>query len=133
MSLDDRLRPPARERLADQVQRFDLTATAADLRAEPHAPVSGHRQMALARHGPLSLILFAFEVGGAIKEHRTEGEVVVQVLRGRITVTVDGDAIELSQGELLSLAPGQPHAVYAREASDMLLTICRDPGASDGA
>jgi len=133
MSLDDRLRPPARERLADLVQQFDLSATAADLRAEPHAPVSGHRQMALVRHGPLSLILFAFEAGGAIKEHRTEGEVVIHVLRGRLTVTVDGEALELAAGELLSLAPGQPHAVEAREASDMLLTICRDPGGSESA
>jgi quercetin dioxygenase-like cupin family protein len=127
MSLDDRLRPPARERLASLVQQFDLAAVAADLRAEPHAAVSGHRQLALVRHGPLSLILFAFDAGGAIPEHRTDGEVVLHVLRGHLVVTVDGDDVALRGGELLALAPGQPHAVHAPEASEMLLSICRDP------
>ncbi len=129
MSLDDRLRTPARERLAGLVQQFTLSTVAADLRAEPHPPVSGHRQLALVRHGPLSLILFAFDADGVIPEHRTEGEVVMHVLRGRLVVTVDGDDLELSDGAMLSLAPGQPHAVRAIEASDMLLTICRDPAA----
>jgi len=128
MTLDDRLRPPARERLASPVQHVHLGETASMLRAEPHAAVAGHRQMALVRHGPLSLILFAFEEDGFIKEHRTEGEVTIQVLRGRIAITVDGDEFILGGGELLSLAPGQPHAVRALEVSDMLLSICRDPG-----
>lgn len=127
MSLDDRLRQPARERLAGLVQQFDLATVAADLRAEPHAAVSGHRQLALVRHGPLSLILFAFDAHGAIPEHRTDGEVVIHVLRGRLVVTVDGDDLDVRAGELLALAPGQPHAVRAPEASEMLLAICRNP------
>lgn len=128
MTLDDRLRAPARERLAGLVQHVNLSETAATLRGEPHAAVSGHRQVAVVRHGPLSLILFAFDADGFIKEHRTEGEVTIQVLRGRIAITVDGDEFVLGGGELLSLAPGQPHAVRALEVSDMLLSICRDPG-----
>ncbi len=128
MSLDDRLRTPPRERLAGLVQHVNLGEAAATLRAEPHAAVSGHRQLALVRHGPLSLILFAFDADGSLKEHRTEGEVTIHVLRGRLAVTVDDDEFTLGGGELLSLAPGQPHAVRALEASDMLLSICRDPG-----
>jgi quercetin dioxygenase-like cupin family protein len=128
MSVDDRLRTPARERLAGLVQHVNLAEAAATLRAEPHAAVSGHRQLALVRHGPLSLILFAFDAEGAIKEHRTEGEVTIHVIRGRLVVTVDGDEYTLGGGELVSLAPGQPHDVRALEATDMLLSICRDAG-----
>ena len=85
-------------------------------------------QLALVRHGPLSLILFAFDADGAIPEHRTEGEVVIHVLRGRLSVTVDGEELALHGGQLLALAPGQPHGVRALEAREMLLAICRDRG-----
>jgi hypothetical protein len=55
----------------------DLAATAAALRAEPHSPVSGHRQIAVYRNGPVTLVSFLFEPGGIMKEHRTDGVVTI--------------------------------------------------------
>lgn len=127
MPPDERLRPPSPERLAVPVQRFDLVAAAAQLRAEAPASVAGHRQVALVRRGPLAVILFAFEPDGFIKEHSAAGEVTIQVLGGRLEVTVDGEVLSLGRGELVALAPRQLHAVRATEASEMLLTICRIP------
>jgi quercetin dioxygenase-like cupin family protein len=125
MSADDRLRTHPKTRLAADVQRIDLVEAVAQLRAEPHASVSGHRQVALVRHGPLSMILFAFEKDGLLKEHRADGEVIVQVLRGRLSVDVAGETILLTTGMLVAMAPGQYHAVRALEDSDMLLYIAR--------
>lgn len=130
MAPDDRLRTHPRDRLAAPVQRIDLAAAAATLRAEAHASVSGHRQLALVRHGPLSMILFAFEKDGRLKEHQADGEVVIQVLRGQLSVEVAGEAIALRAGSLVALAPGQRHAVHALEESEMLLSIARLPAAS---
>ncbi len=127
MSTEDRLRPHPRERLASPVQRIDLAEATARLRAETHASVSGHRQVALVRHGPVSLILFAFEPDGFLKEHQTEGEVTIHVLSGTLEVTHGAEATKVGPGVLVSLAPGQPHAVRALEASSMLLTICKAP------
>ncbi len=107
--------------------RVNLAEAAAALRAEPHAAVTGHRQVALMKRGPISQILFAFDADGLFKEHRTEGEVTIHVLAGQMAVTVGTEAIKLGAGELLALAPGEPHSVYALSASEMLLTVCQVP------
>ncbi len=127
MPTDDRLRVHPKERLAAPASRIALNDAAARLRAEAHPPVAGHRQLALIKHGPLAVILFAFEQGGALKEHQADGEVVIQVLKGRLTVDTDGESFVLTAGTLVALAPGQRHAVHAHEASDMLLTVARRP------
>lgn len=129
MSTEDRLRTHPKERLAAPVQRIELNGALERLRAEPHAAVAGHRQVALVRRGPVSLILFDFEPGGYLKEHRTEGEVTIHVLSGRLAVTVGAEVTSVGAGELIALAPGQEHAVRALEASEMLLTVCRVPPA----
>lgn len=126
-----RLRTHPKDRLGEPVRTIDLVKAASALRAEPHAPVAGHRQIVLVRRGPVSLILFAFEADGFLKEHRADGEVVIQTLTGRLEVTARGDVIALEAGHALSLAPGQPHSVRALEVSDMLLTVCRVPAAQD--
>ncbi|MEX2181612.1 MAG: cupin domain-containing protein [Gemmatimonadaceae bacterium] len=127
MSTDDRLRTHPKERLAAPMQRIALAEAAAQLRAEPHAPVAGHRQVALVRRGPVGLILFVFEKDGHLKEHRTEGEVTIHVLSGRLSVTVGDEEMQLGPGELVSLAPGQAHSVRALEVSEMLLSVCQTP------
>jgi quercetin dioxygenase-like cupin family protein len=127
MTETDRLRPHPKDRLAAAVQRVDVVDAAARLRAEAHSSVSGHRQIALVRHGPVSLILFVFEEGGFLKEHQADGEVIIQVLAGRLSVTVAMEEFTLGAGALVALAPGQLHAVRALERSDMLLTVSRSP------
>ncbi|HEX6250331.1 MAG TPA: cupin domain-containing protein [Gemmatimonadaceae bacterium] len=122
-----RLRTHPKDRFAELVRRIDLTEAAAALRAEQHAPVAGHRQIVLVRRGSMSLILFAFEANGVLKEHRADGEVVIQALTGRIEVTAGGSVTVLEAGQALSLASGETHSVRAPEVSDMLLTVCRDP------
>ena len=123
MSLTDRLRPHPEDRLGSPVQSADLSAAAARLRAEAHAPVAGHRQIALFRHGPVTLLLFIFEANGILKEHRTEGVVTIHVLSGNLVVTANEEARNLVAGQLVSLAPGIPHTVRSLVASEMLLTI----------
>lgn len=124
MSADDRLRVHPKERLSGGVQHVDLADAATRLRAEPHAATNGHRQVAIVRHGPFSILLFVFERGGVLKEHRTDGEVTIQVLAGELEVMVGTGAAVIGRGELLSLPPGQSHSVRAMDASEMLLTIC---------
>ncbi len=125
MSPTDRLRQHPRERLAAPVQVVDLAAAAADLRAEPHAPVAGHRQIAIVREGPVTVILFAFEADGYLREHSAEGEVTIHVLAGRLEVVVGDERHDLGAGNLLALAPGLSHSVRALAPGEMLLTVHR--------
>ena len=119
----ERLRPHPEDRLAAPVQVVDLAAAAAELRAEAHAPVAGHRQIAVVRHGPVTIIQFVFDEGGLLKQHRAEGVVTIQVLSGRLQVVVDEEAREVGPDELMALAPGVPHSVVALRPTDMLLTV----------
>jgi quercetin dioxygenase-like cupin family protein len=125
MDNEERLREHPKERLAGPVQRIDLREAATRLRAEPHAAVAGHRQVALVRRGPVSLILFLFEPGSVLREHRADGEVTIHVLSGVLEVTAAGEASRVEAGQVVSLAPGQAHSVLALEATEMLLTVCR--------
>ncbi len=127
MNNPGRLREHPDERLASPVQVIDLAAMAASLRAEPHPAIDGHRQMAVARHGPVTVILFAFDREGLLKEHQAEGEVLLHVLRGRLRVAADEETHEMGAGSVLALAPGMPHSVRALEPSDMLLTVHQLP------
>jgi quercetin dioxygenase-like cupin family protein len=129
MTPDDRSRTHPHERLSGAMHHVNLVDALAGLRAEAHPGTHGHRQLAIVRHGALSIVLFAFESDGRIKEHQTNGEVTIQVLSGAIEVTIGTGPVVIRAGEILALEPGQPHAVRALETSDMLLTVCRHVGA----
>jgi quercetin dioxygenase-like cupin family protein len=124
MTQSARLRPAPQDRFAPPVQRFDLGEAAARLRAEPIAPRDGHRQLALDRHGPLTLVLFTFEAGGLFRDHQVPGMATLAVTRGRLLVSTDEGDHELVPGQVLTIGPGVVHGVSAPEPSDMLLTVC---------
>jgi quercetin dioxygenase-like cupin family protein len=107
------------------MQRIDLAEVAATLRADVPASDAGLRKRVVVKQGSVSIVLFAFDKGGQLKEHQADGEVIVQVLRGQLTVTVAGENVSLVTGQLLMIAPGERHAVEATEESDMLLCIAR--------
>ena len=125
MKETDRLRQHPEDRLAAPVSVLDLAERSAQLKAEPHASVSGHRQIALFRNGPVTLVLFVFDEGGLMKEHHAEGPVTIHVLRGQIDVTVADQTHSLTAGQLVGLAAGIPHTVHAPVASEMLLSVCK--------
>lgn len=124
MSDPERLRVHPHQRLSEVMQHVDLVDAAAQLRAELHASTHGHRQITIARQGPVVMLLFVFERDGVLKTHRTDGAVTIHVLNGELEVTVESGPVVVRNGELVALAPGQDHAVRAMEASEMLLTVC---------
>jgi quercetin dioxygenase-like cupin family protein len=53
------------------------------------------------------------------------------VLSGQMAVTLGSEVTQLGAGDLMALAPGEPHSVYAISRSEMLLTVCHvahEPG-----
>lgn len=120
---DSRLRPHPSDRFAGSEHVLDMNDTLRTLRVEQKAGASGHRQITLLHEGPVRLVLFAFDAGGRMPEHRTPGWVTIHVLRGSLKVTTAEKGYLLAAGHMLALAPRMAHDVHAIEESDMLLGV----------
>ena len=121
---EDRLRPHPSARLSGPAVPLNLRELARALHAEPHPAIYGHRQAGLVHRGPLRLVLFAFEPGGELPQHRAPGPVVIHCLRGELDIEASGSQERLHEGEALLLDADVPHSVRAITESDMLLTVC---------
>jgi quercetin dioxygenase-like cupin family protein len=126
-----RLRPHPEPRFAAPQHSFNLGEVASRLSRELQAGEAGHRQETLYKRGPMSVSLFLFGHLTRLAPHRAKGVVTIQVLKGHLQVTAEGQAHDLHAGHLLVLAPSIEHDVVAREESQMLLTVCLDTGKTE--
>lgn len=120
---EKRRRPHPSDRFAGSERALDLSASLKALRIEGSTAANGHRQIALLHHGPVRLVLFAFEAGGHLPQHKAPGWITIHVLRGLLHVRTPDATHDLGPGQILSLAPGVLHDVDAEQASDMLLGV----------
>lgn len=120
---DVRRRPRPSDRFAGTEHALDVRAALRALRAEAGPNANGHRQITLVHQGPVRLVLFAFEAGGRMPEHRAPGWVTIQVLRGALRVRTPDAQHALNEGHILALAPDVPHDVDASEEADVLLGV----------
>lgn len=120
---EDRMREPPVERFAAKEHLFDLNVVGEQLRNEPRGARDGHRQMTIYRHGATTMVLFDFEAGGELRDHKANGLVTIHALQGALTVRTPRETYELASGVLVVLSPGVVHSVQAREAARMLLTV----------
>jgi len=72
-----------------------------------------------------SLTLFAFDEGQELSEHTAPFDAVVQVLDGRVELSIGGTPVPASAGESVLMPAGVPHAVKAIERFKMLLVMLR--------
>ena len=120
----DRLREHPENRFSAPQHQMDLNQVAEKLLAEPLQGKRVHRQETIYKHSSATIALFLFEKGASLPEHVAEGVVSVQVLQGKLKMNVGGQQHELSAGQILVMAPGVHHDVYAQEPTRMLLTVC---------
>ncbi len=121
---DEDRRPP-RERFAGTEHVFDLREIATGLRDESTPVRHGHRQMAIFHKDLLTLIVFDFEAGGRLADHRADADVTILAVSGLLEVSTPNATHRLPEGSLLVLDPGVVHDVYAPEPSQMLLVVGR--------
>lgn len=80
----------------------------------------------LAKTAGGSLTLFAFDAGQGLAEHTAPFDAIVQVLEGRLALTIGGKEVPATPGTVVRMPANVPHAVDAPEPSRMLLTMLRD-------
>ena len=72
-----------------------------------------------------SVTVFAFDREQKLSEHTAPYDALVQVVEGRGLFKVLGKEVTVSEGEVLIMPAGKPHAVHAEERFKMVLTMIR--------
>lgn len=72
-----------------------------------------------------TVTLFAFDKGEKLSEHTVPYDALVQILDGQARLTIGGDDVEVSAGQVIVMPGNMPHAVCADERFKMLLTMIR--------
>ena len=125
-----RLREAPATRFDGHQHAFDLLELSAYLLNEAHPGEHGHRQMTIFKGAATTIVLFAFEAGGTLSDHKANGLVTIHALDGALTISAEEQTHALSAGQLLVLDAGVMHNVTAQEASRMLLTVHLEKGAA---
>jgi quercetin dioxygenase-like cupin family protein len=72
-----------------------------------------------------TVTLFAFDSGQGLSEHTTPFEAHVHILEGEAVVNIDGHSSNLKDGEIIIMPANIPHALEAKTAFKMLLTMIK--------
>jgi quercetin dioxygenase-like cupin family protein len=84
---------------------------------------TGHTARMLFKKADFRMVLISMEKGVVLKEHHADGTISVQVVKGSLRFTAQGEAHTLQTHSLLALGASITHEVEALEESAFLLTI----------
>ena len=72
-----------------------------------------------------TITLFAFDKGQGLSPHTAPFDALIQVIEGKVTITVGDERAEMEAGEAIILPANITHAVGATESFKMLLTMIK--------
>ena len=108
---------------------MDTAVVIEDVLAELAVPADGTLSRVLFRSEAVRLVGFAFAQGQELTEHSSALEVVIQVVRGRLSLTLgDADPVQVGPAGWVHLPPRLAHSVHALEPTVMLLTMLGGAG-----
>lgn len=81
----------------------------------------------LLRRGTGNITLFSFDEGQGLSEHTAPFDAFIQVVAGRVALTIGGERVEAAAGDVVVMPAHVPHAVEATAPLKMLLVMIRDP------
>ena len=79
--------------------------------------------VALTKTKSMEIIRMVLPAGKTIPEHKVDGEITVQCLKGEVNFGVEGKNQTLTEGDFIYLNGGQKHDLYAVTDSVLLVTI----------
>lgn len=80
----------------------------------------------LAKSKGGNVTLFAFDRGQGLSEHTAPFDALVQVVDGLFELRIGEASVTVESGEIVRMPANVPHALHARVASRMVLTMLRD-------
>ena len=84
---------------------------------------TGRSSKTLAKYPDFRIVLILMKSGTRMRQHRAEGRISIQQLKGQVRIHLADRKVSLSTGHLLVLDCGVLHDVEALEESALLLTI----------
>ena len=84
---------------------------------------TGHTARTLFKKADFRMVLVSMEKGSVLKEHHADGTISVQVLKGSIRFTAQGETHTLQANSVVTLGASIKHEVEALDESAFLLTI----------
>lgn len=81
--------------------------------------------MTLAQIPAVNITLFSLDEGEGISTHTTSGDAMVQILDGEAEITIGDKTLTVKEGETVIMPSDIPHALEARKAFKMLLTVIK--------
>jgi len=112
--------------LAEPLLEIDLEGELRQLRQEDSLQREiGRSSKTLVKYPDLRIVLILMKGGSRMRQHRAEGRVSIQQLKGQTRIHLGATRkIDLCAGHLLILDCGALHDVEALDESALLLTIC---------
>ena len=94
-----------------------------------HPPIEGpaRETRVLAEMEGLKLVAITLRPGGELPDHVAPGPITVQVVVGRVAITVAGETQELAPGRIAVLAAGVHHALRQLGDDPTLILLSRCP------
>lgn len=74
---------------------------------------------------PGTVTLFAFDAGQRLSEHTAPFDALVQIVDGQAIITIAGNDLNVSAGQVVIMPANIPHAVRGDVKFKMLLTMIR--------
>ncbi|MBN1862978.1 MAG: cupin domain-containing protein [Dehalococcoidales bacterium] len=72
-----------------------------------------------------SVTFFAFDKEQGLSEHTAPYDALVYILEGEAEITISDRVMLLTEGEMVIMPAGEPHALRAHQRFKMLLTMVR--------
>jgi len=113
--------------LSVPLAHFELVDESARLRAEQEFAEGDRNGRTLAKVGAFRLVLVAFRSGARFDERDQRGSVALQVLEGRVAVSVDGETVEIGVAEIAVVAPDYPWTAVALADGVLLIHLAWPP------
>lgn len=73
-----------------------------------------------------TVTLFAFDAGQELSEHTAPFDALAQILEGNAEITISGQPMQLTAGQIVVMPAGKPHAVKATEQFKMMLIMIKE-------
>ena len=118
--------------LAEPLLDIDLERELQELRREDSwQRETGRSSKTLAKYPDFRIVLILMKSGTRMRQHRAEGRISIQQLKGRLRIHLADRKLDVSAGHLLALDCGVLHDLEAIEESALLLSISWRRGTSN--
>ncbi len=115
---------PEGDRIIDAAMvEINLNQYIQQLKSEEAWLNSQRNAITLLKTDTMRIVMIGLHADGMLPEHKAEGIISVQVLKGHIRFKVGDEEKRLVEGNMLTLHEKIPHTVVAVEESVFLLTM----------